>query len=376
MGKNGLVLSGGGARGAYQAGVLLAASEIAEDMGVENPLPILVGVSAGAINTTFLAAHPGPFRQSCEALVGLWGAIQPTDVFSTDLWSLAKIGFRWATDLALGSVKKERHIRGLLDTSPLRRFLSEHIAFGEIENQLQQGRFEAVAISATDYADSIGVTFYQTAHVYEPWHRSRRRGQKAEITVEHVMASSAIPLFFPAVGVGEAFYGDGCVRNLAPLSPAIHLGASQLLVVSVRSESRVGAVRNAHRYPSLARVLGLILNAILMDSIEQDLDLLKRMNTIIQQIPNPSEDPKAIRPVDALWIRPSGDIGALAGEHGKELPGLIRYLLSGMGSRTESQELLSYLLFEGAFTSKLAEMGYQDARAQSEAFRKFFKAGL
>lgn len=357
-----LVLSGGGARGAYQAGVLNATSEIAARLGQKRPFDIFTGASAGAINASFLASQADNFLQATENLANLWGTIDADQVFRSDAISLGKIGMKWMRDLPLGGLTGFSPGPSLLDTSPLRELLQNNLDFSKIQANIQSGVLKALAITAVDYHSSMAATFIQGTEEIKMWIRSRRFSEKAVINTEHNMASSAIPLLFPPIEIESRHYGDGCLRNHAPLSPAIHLGAKKIMVVGVRRHTDIVAPKaKPAPTPTLARVINTLLNAVLLDGIELDLDRLKKINDFMSKIPTELHEPLNFRSVEHVWVHPSIDIGQLAYEHAHKLPRFIRYLLRGLGPSEDSKEVISYLLFDPVFCQKLMEAGYEDA---------------
>ena len=369
--KLGLVLSGGGARGAYQAGVLRAISEVAESVGMPQPFSAITGVSAGAINASYLATMADSIPDACDGMVKLWQTITTEKVFKTDALSAGRSGLRLAMDAAFGALYKKKLSRSLLDTSPLRALLSEKIDFSRVGKIIADGRLEAIGVTAMNYSSTASVTFVQARDELQMWSRSRRWSTRAQINIDHVMASSAIPLFFPPVRVGEGHYGDGCLRNTAPLSPAIHLGGEKLIVISVRRPDSVAPPPDDGMEPSLARVLGVILNALLLDAVDLDMERLSRINQTIDSVPEPMRRELNLKKVDYLWLRPSQDIGRLAADGFQNLPNVIRYLLGGLGSSSEASEITSYLLFDPAFCGRLVDIGYQDGLANRTAIRDF-----
>jgi NTE family protein len=371
--KVGLVLSGGGARGAYQAGVMKAIAEIAADAGLEKPIPIITGVSAGAINASFLAARSDNFQEATDLMVRMWSTITADQVFKTDALSAGRSGLKFLTDATIGAFYKKKLARSLLDTSPLRKFLDQNIPFSRIDENLQKGHIDALAITAMNYGNSNSISFVQSAKEPEMWMRSRRRSEKAWISTPHVMASAALPLFFPPVGVGDEHFGDGCLRNTAPLSPAIHLGADRLLVVSVRRPDGLTPPPTQAIEPSVARVLGVVLNALLLDAVDVDMERMNRINQTIELIPETNRNHVSLRKVDFLWLRPSQDIGNLAGDLFDRLPKVIKYLIGGLGSSKEASELTSYLLFDPDFCGRLVKVGYEDTISNRAAVLSFLR---
>ena len=369
--KIGLVLSGGGARGAYQAGVVKAISEITHDLGLPHPTPIVTGVSAGAINAAFIAAHADNFVLCGERLAAAWSSITADRIFRTDALTAGRSGLRFLTDAAIGAFYRKKLARSLLDTSPLGGFLNEYVPFERIDENLANGSLQALAITAMNYTRSTSVSFIHGRSDNGMWERSRRTSEPAKITASHVMASSAIPLFFPPVAVGSDHYGDGCLRNTAPLSPAVHLGADRLLVIGVRKPDSVSANVGPDIEPSLARVLGVMLNALLLDAIDVDMERLSRINSTIDLIPPTERETYSLHKIDYLWLRPSEDIGLLAGQLFDRLPSVIKYLVGGLGSSKEAAELTSYLLFDPDFCGQLVRSGYEDGMANKAAITAF-----
>lgn len=367
----GLVLSGGGARGAYQAGVLAGIAEIAAAKGISHPFKIVTGVSAGAVNAATLVSSEADFGDVANKLTENWSKITAEEVYKTSALSVGRLGLKFVLDTAVGGLNQNKLARSLLDTSPLRRYVEKNIPFEEIPKTLKTGKIQSLALTAMNYSNSHSMTFVQSHQPSEMWDRSRRRSVQSAIGPEHVMASGAIPLFFPPVAIGDDHFGDGCLRNTAPLSPAIHLGADRLLVIGVRRPDHLAPPVTAHVEPSLARVAGVVLNALLMDAIEFDMERLARINSTVDLIPQATRTSMHLRKIEYLWIRPSEDIGKLAGSLFNKLPNIIRYMVGGLGSRKEASELTSYLLFDPDFCGELVKLGRQDAFANREAIEKF-----
>ncbi len=368
-----LVLTGGGARGAYQVGVLkhLAAKF------PELRLPILSGVSAGAVNVAHLAQHRGSFRESVEELVTLWRGLTPNHVFRVDAPSLTRNVARWGIRLASGGVGTGiGQTRGLLDTAPLRDHLDRALAseYGEltgIDYNLRRGTLRAVALGTTSFTTGQTVIWVQ-GRAIELWERPKRRSVQARLTVDHVMASAALPLVFPAVQIGTEWHGDGGVRLAAPLSPALHLGAHKIITVATRYERTADEARVAEvvGYPPPAQIIGLLYNAIFLDLIDQDVIRLARMNKILREVPEEKRD--GLRIVDILVVRPSRDLGRIAKEYEPRLPRAFRFLTRGTGTReTRSPDFLSLLMFQDDYISRLIELGEADAAARSDEIGAF-----
>ncbi len=373
----GLVLTGGGARAAYQAGVLKAISELHGPGPI--PFRILAGVSAGAINATFLASRADDFERGTRELWRLWAELKPENVFRTDSRSLGKTSLRWIAGLSSGRLALGGRINYLLETSPLRELLSENIDFGALRAHVASGLLRGFAVSATNYGTGTALSFFDGHPGIEPWLRSTRLGVRQEPGLEHVMASAAIPIFFPPVSLNGAFFGDGCIRLSTPLSPAIHLGADRVLAIGIRyqrSERMTAELNQQHRAenPAMADIAGVLLNAVFLDSLETDLERMERINRTVQLIPASVRGSKSypLRHVPVHAIRPSMDLGTLASERFNNFAGPVRFLLQGIGASRESgSDLLSYLGFDRSFTLPLLELGYTDAmgaRQELEAF--------
>jgi len=372
-----LVLSGGGARGAYQVGVLSAISDIAQSLGIKEAFDIYSGVSAGAINATFLAAGADDFSASCKSLVDLWSQLTSDQVFYSDISSLGKIGFNWFKSVSVGSIAGSTPGQALLDTTPLHNLIKERLPFAKIQNNLDRQILKGLAITALDYQSSTAITFVQAQEDTPSWEKSRRKSEKTNINVEHVMASAAIPLLFPPVGVDQRFFGDGCVRNTAPCSPSIYMGAQKLLVIGVRRQGTTAyetRILQNQKAPSIARVLNVLLNSVLLDGVELDVERLARINSLIDQIPPSVHDELTYKKVDFVWIAPSADIGEIAAQKHMKLPPIIRYLLKGLGSINEASEIVSYLLFDPSFCTQLIEVGYEDGMRQKEEIQRFLES--
>jgi NTE family protein len=370
-----LVLSGGGARGAYQAGVLRGIGRHLPELRV----PILFGVSAGGINTVFLAAHPGPLGEAAGALADVWRSLETGRIFRVDLPSLVKHFTRWLARLSGGGTAAAPEVRGLVDPQPLHALIEDVVAtvdgeFVGIGDNLDRGLLRAVALTTLNYTTGQTVTWVQGSHV-EPWNRPRHRCYSARLTVDHVMASAALPLFFPAVRLGDSWHGDGGVRLDTPLAGALRLGATRILAVSPRYEqSEEEANRSkVSGYPPPAQVLSHLMNAIFLDILDRDARQLEVMNHLLGRLP-PAER-LGLRPVDILVLRPSEDLGLLAAKYEPRLPPAFRYLTRSLGTReTSTADLLSMLMFQPDYIECLLEIGERDAVARIDDIRRL--AGL
>ncbi len=378
MGHTGLVLTGGGARAAYQVGAVRALAEIAGPG--QMPFGVIAGISAGAINGIALAAGAQDFQTSSERLRDTWAQLTPDRVFRTGALRLASIGSRWLRDLSAGGILGKSGINFLLDSTPLRRLVSTEIPIGRMRRHLRAGRLRGVAVSATNYHTGSGVTFFEGAADIEPWTRSTRIGVRARITVDHVMASAAIPVFFPPVALAGSFYGDGCVRMTYPMSPAIHLGAERIIAVSVRhlraaSETAEREVRAKTDQLPVSEIAGVLLNSVFLDSLDSDVERLERMNKTLALVPRDKlvNGDLDVRPIPALLLRPSQDLGKLAADEYERFPGMLRYLLKGIGAAGQAgEDLLSYLAFEPIYVQRVMDLGYADTMARRDELEDFF----
>ncbi|MFN8791320.1 MAG: patatin-like phospholipase family protein [Bdellovibrionales bacterium] len=373
--KFGLVLSGGGARGAYQVGVIQALSSLFADWGLAQPFSIYSGVSAGSINASLLASTTDDFGDGSKRLVDLWSTLESKHVFHTDAMSLGKIGLQWMGELSFGSLTGGTPGKALLDTSPLRSLIEKNLDSARLQRNLEKKSLEALAITCLDYRDSTAVTFVQGQEGLPSWQKPRKVSERAEIKTDHVLASSAIPLLFPPVQVDSRFFGDGCVRNTHPCGPAIYLGAQRLVIIGVRTQNVTAY--DAHglfdkRAPSTARVLNVLLNSVLLDGIDLDVERIRKVNEMVAWIPPERYGHVPYKKVEYVWICPSRDIGQIAARKSKYLPKLIRFLIKNLGSLEEASEIVSYLLFEKEFTNELIEMGFEDGMAAKEALQKLY----
>lgn len=372
--KTAVVLSGGGARGAYQVGALVGLSEILKKHSIPPDIRIISGVSAGAINASFLASAADDFHAGVARLADLWRVLNADQVFASDAAQMGKLAITWATEIGFGALTGTTPGKALLNTAPLRRLLGDNLQVDRIRDNLKAGHFDALVLTAVDYASSDSISFVQGAPGTPTWNKPRRRSEKTDIGVDHVMASSAIPLLFPAAQVGDRWFGDGCVRNASPCAPALYLGANRLFVVGVRrhrsANERGGPGEGAP--PSVARVLNLLLNAVLLDSVEADVDRLERVNEFIQRIPTDVRSNLVYKEAKVALVSPSIDIGGIAKDLAFRLPRIIRYLLRGLGNLEDANDIISYLLFDPEFCSRLIEAGREDAlRAEKELIALF-----
>ena len=371
--KYGLVMTGGGARAAYQAGVTRALYEILGKK--KNLFDVLTGNSAGAINSTYLAANCENWDVSTHNLSELWTRVTPQNIYDLRTRAISDIGLRWFSGTVLGGLTpKGSSVNHLLDTKPLRKLAEREIDFRDIETNIRRGNLHGIALSATNYNSGTNVVFYQGQDEITDWIRTDRFSYRTELKVEHMMASAAIPFFFPPVQIGQSYYGDGCIRQTTPLSPAIHLGADKLIAIGVRhahdKEKMKHLSFSPFASPTIGQVIGIMLNSIFMDSLEADVERVHRLNELIA-----GGSHKNLKKIPILMIRPSRDLGKMTVNLTPELPLMLRYLLKGIGvSDTEGLDLLSYLAFDISYTKPLMELGYDDTYKKKDEVLKFIDA--
>ena len=370
--KAGLVLTGGGARAAYQVGVLKAVRELLP-RSERNPFPILCGTSAGAINAATLAVLADDFGAAVGELLEVWEHFHVHHVYRSDPIGIARVGVRWLRALMLLSRTSPA---SLLDNSPLAEMLSRNLDFGRIQENIDKGCLFAVSITCSGYSSGQSVSFYQGGPGTDAWERTQRVGAAMPIGVEHLMASAALPFIFPAVKINREYFGDGSMRQIAPISPALHLGADRVLVVST-SRPAVHAEPPRVRgnlYPSVAQIAGHAMNSIFLDSLDVDIEILQRINRTISLISSEKlrEVGLPLRQIKVLVISPSRPIERMAVRHVYELPWTIRFLLRGIGAMNRNgSTLASYLLFEKGYCQALIELGYQDTMARRAEVLEF-----
>lgn len=370
--KTALILTGGGARAAYQAGVLKAIREMLPDP-VRNPFPIICGTSAGAINAASLAVFAENFGAGVDHLNHVWGNFHARQVYRADPLGIGLSGARWLSALMLGWMT-HRAPKSLLDNSPLRALLRRTLDLDKIQKAIDNHALHSVSITCSGYATGQSVSFFQGRADLEPWRRTQRVGTHVKLTLDHLMASSAIPFVFPSVHVNREWFGDGSMRQIAPISPAIHLGADKVLVVGAGRMTAEDSRPGAETYPSLAQIAGHALSSIFLDSLSVDLERTMRINQTLSMIPEEirKQNNVGLRPIDVLVIAPSERLDEMAAQHADALPRSVRMLLSGIGAMNRrGGALTSYLLFEKPYTRALIDLGYRDTKARAEEVREF-----
>jgi NTE family protein len=370
--RAGLVLTGGGARAAYQVGVVKAVRDLLGNP-VKNPFPIVCGTSAGAINAATLAVFADNFSRGVASLLEVWENMHCHQIYRTDAWHILRTGARWLSALMLVS---RRNPVSLLDNAPLREMLERNLDFGKIQPHIDSGALYAVCVTASGYTTGQSVSFFQGGSGLEGWERNQRIGAAVPLNLDLLLASAALPFIFPAVKVHREYFGDGSMRQIAPVSPALHLGADRVLIVGTGRQTPDSARARSNVYPSLAQVAGHALNSIFLDSLMVDIERLERINRTVKLIPpdKMSDSAMQLRPVKVLFITPSQPLERIAARFIHELPATVRFILRPTGALNRSgSNLASYLLFEESFCRALIDLGYQDTMARETEVREFFE---
>lgn len=372
--KIGLILSGGGARAAYQVGVLKAIHKILPKNSA-NPYDIIAGTSAGAINSVALASYAENYRIGMRHLERIWTGFSPEQIYRTDFWGITQSLLRLLRTTIIG--RKYKHDKvSLLDNTPLRNLLSQVIHFDNIQKAIDNGALHAISVTGSGLESGESVSFFQGHYSILNWQRHRRIGYRSRVGVDHLLASSAIPMIFPAIQINKEYYADGAVRQLAPISPALHLGAEKVLVIGVSgiAHKRKDTIQ-VTGYPTPAKILGHMLNAAFLDSMETDVERLQRINRTVNMIPENLRKKHGmdLKPIELLEINPSASLDEIAGRHAHELPRALRFFIGGSGNSSRNGSgILSYLLFSSGFCKDLIALGYKDGLARREEIEEFF----
>ena len=369
--RAGLVLTGGGARAAYQVGVVKAVRDILGNP-VKNPFPILCGTSAGAINAATLAVFADNFTRGVASLLEVWENMRCEHIYRTAPWHIMRTGARWLGAMML---MYRRNPVSLLDNTPLREMLERNLNFERIQAHIDSSALYAVCVTASGYTSGQSVSFFQGSNALQGWERNQRIGAAVSIKLDYLLASAALPFIFPAVKVHREYFGDGSMRQIAPVSPALHLGADRVLIVGTGRQVTDDARARSNTYPSLAQIAGHALNSIFLDSLMVDIERLERINRTVKLIPPErlAESNVPLRAVKVLFIAPSQPLERIASRFIHELPGTVRFVLRPTGALNRSgSNLASYLLFEEPFCRALIDLGYKDTLAREAEVREFF----
>ncbi len=373
--KKGLVLTGGGARGAYQGGVLSGILKLCHEQGIDFPFQYIHGISAGSINSAYLSSllYRNNLLELAQNLEYLWCNLKTDNIINTSRLSLTLNGLKWMRSLSLGGIRDTKESLFLLDNSPLKEFLISTIEMEGIKKSMDSGHLKSISMSMTSYSEGLSRTFFQGCDSIDGWNRVKREGRRIDsLTHDHIMASSAIPLVFPPVKIGDSWYGDGSLRDYTPLSPAIKMGADKLLVIGVRKREQHA---RSSSNPTPAKILGTILNGILLDGLDTDIERLTRINKTISELEKHNLSHNvSLKKVETLVITPSSILSEHVADKFSLLPRTIQFFINGIGGKNDSSDLVSYILFEGAYTSELFRLGLSDVKEQKGEILSFLES--
>lgn len=367
----GLILPGGGARNAYQAGVLAAIAELLP-RDAPNPFAIICGSSSGAINAAMLASYALRFHDGVRRLAGIWENLHAGKIYRTDMLTALHDSWCWFLSFTSGGLMGSQP-HALLDNTPLRQLLESHLRLARVQQAIDSGILRALSITACGYSSGQSISYYQGRPDLQPWYRTRRMGRPAELRIDHVMASVALPLIFPAVFLRGEYHGDGSMRETAPLSPAVHLGADRLLAITVRSfsPSTIPAGDAASPYPSFGQIAGYVLDTLFMDGLYADVERLQRINQLVSVDHGGNH---TLRVIDLLILSPSRDLDALVPRHLPSMPASVRFLLRTLGANSPAgQPLITYLMFESSYCKELLELGQEDGYRRRQEIAEFLE---
>lgn len=365
-----LILPGGGARGAYQVGVMKAICELR--CGNDNPFPVITGTSAGAINAAVMASHAHELHVGVERLEKFWRSMRCSRVYRTDPWSVLTSGLRFAVTLLSGGLIAGNP-RAFLDNTPLRRFLQQSLHLEGIQTALDQGALRGVSVTASGYSSASATSYFQAVEGVQAWERARRRGQPAKLQVSHLLASAALPLVFPAELIGNEYFGDGGMRLQAPLSPAIHLGANRILVIGTRDEKPDLPPEKPADYPSAGEIGGYLMDTIFMDTLNADIARMQRINKTLELVPPDKREQAGLINIDSLILRPSRDLRHVTKAHVRDIPRSVQLLLRTLGGWGRDWRMASYLLFESDYCGELIDLGYEDGMNAATEIQDFLE---
>ena len=365
-----LILPGGGARCAYQVGVVKAIQELLANDA--NPFPVICGTSAGSINAAVLASHAHEFSSGVKRLEHFWRSMRCERVYKTDAWTVFISGMRFAVTLLSGGLIRTEP-KAFLDNTPLRQFLQSTLQLDGIQTALDQGALRAIAITASGYTSASAISYFQAQEGISAWQRLRRKGQATKLQVGHLLASAALPIIFPAERIGNEYFGDGGMRMVAPLSPAIHLGANRILVIGTRDEKPDSPPESPTEYPSAGEIGGYLMDTIFMDTLNADLARMNRINKILELVPEEKRQLAGLKNIESLVIKPSRDLRHVTKAHVHEIPRSVQVLLRTLGGWGRDWRMASYLLFESAYCSELIELGYSDGMNAEQEIISFLK---